>query len=201
MNNVGGAGSTNGTSSSNNMPTLLSIVFSQQGNIPQNNQLPPPLPPLDQELLHRALVLDKTPATGITDFDISKLAISPFSSATGGGSPGGGGGGEAMSVTGSGGNTNGHGSRYQNQNQNNNSNNQQNNQQQGGVLGVGGRSSLHFASRLHSGNNTGAESSNDDSTYMRFPLKKKKKRVHSLSPTGNGSPTDVDLKRRKKSQN
>lgn len=124
-------------------------------------------------------MFDKTPATGIPDFDVGKLAIVPFSAGGGGGgasptsatSPGlpGGGGGAA----GNGGGAKQHGATA--------------------------RSSLHFASRLHSGDNTGAESSNDDSTFMRIPLKKKKKRMHnSLSPTGNGSPTDIDMKRRKK---
>lgn len=165
MANGGGAGS------SNAMPTLLSIVFSQQGHVPQHAA---PLPQLDSELLSRALVFDKTPATGIPDFDVGKLAIVPFSAGGGGASP--------TSATSPG-------------------------LPGGGVAGNGGgakqhgaaRSSLHFASRLHSGDNTGAESSNDDSTFMRIPLKKKKKRMHnSLSPTGNGSPTDMDMKRRKK---
>lgn len=159
-----------GTGASGGMPTLLSIVFSQQGHIPQH---PTPLQGLDSDLLNRALVFDKTPATGIPDFDSNKLAIASY---PGGGSPSG---------HGSGSQSPGYGAP------------QTNGTQQSGGL-TGGRSSLHFASRLHSGNNTGAESSNDDS-FMRIPLKKKKKRPHnSLSPTGNGSPNDLDLKRRKK---
>lgn len=161
------------------MPTLLSIVFSQQGHIPQH---PTHLPQLDSELLNRALVLDKTPATGIPDFDVSKLAIVPF---TAGGIAGenasSGGGGSFSAPVGNG------------------------NGGPGGARGLGGglssgKSSLHFASRLHSGNNTAAESSNDDSSFMRIPLKKKKKRpINSLSPPGNGSPpSDLDSKRRKK---
>ena len=165
MSNGAGTGAGGGA-----MPTLLSIVFSQQGHIPQN---PSHLPPIDSELLNRALVLDKTPATGIPDFDVSKLAIVPFSMSNGNSF---GGGSHSMGSNG------GPGSR----------------QLSSGLSG--GKSSLHFASRLHSDNNTAAESSNDDSTFMRIPLKKKKKRAHnSLSPTGNGSPTsEFDPKRRKK---
>lgn len=64
------------------------------------NQAPPPLQPaLDQDLLSRALSLDRTPATGIPDFDVSLLATPSYPmSSSAAASPASGGGGGSNGV-------------------------------------------------------------------------------------------------------
>lgn len=60
-----------GNVSSSATPSLLSIVFTYQG---QSMHIPK-LPEIDKNLLSRALVFDKSPNTGIPDFDASQLEM------------------------------------------------------------------------------------------------------------------------------
>jgi mediator of RNA polymerase II transcription subunit 19 len=61
----------------NNSESLLQLAR-QPPRIDPNRPPPPLQPPLDQDLLSRALSLDRTPATGIPDFDVSLLATPSY---------------------------------------------------------------------------------------------------------------------------
>lgn len=195
-------------------PTLLSIVYSTQ------NQYQKPIPVLtpqaeattagmsaaahapgeeyryryleayEPDLLRRAFgALEKTPISGIPDFDVSKLAIPPVSRLADQAAANGGGGVSALTPN--------HGMM-------NGARPNGNSSTLGGSLMKSvSSSSLHFSSKLSTSASNAAESSNDDATVMRIPLKKKKRkeRTHtSVSPTsstGMGGLDAHDVKRRK----
>jgi mediator of RNA polymerase II transcription subunit 19 len=156
-----------GSANNNATPSLLSIVMSYQGQVQNQGAEPSHLQSLDPDLVDKAFVFDKTPSTGIPDFDPAKLAVS-LSYMNGGGllvnrNNSGGIAGSASSPPG-----------------------------RAGGTGVNVASSLLYGSRSHfpaSDSLTVGESSNDDSTnrFSSAQKKKKKRNINSLSPSTSGS--------------
>lgn len=195
----------------NTAPTLLSIVFSTQAQYQQpvpslkwNETLTAPgeeykykyIQPFEPQLLNRVFGgLEKTPVTGLTDFDVSKLALGPSQ--------------QANNRNAANGNTNSGAEDTKSLKQ--------------GSSVVGGSlmkaavssGSLHLAGRLgnelNGMNGPGAESSNDDATMMKLPHKKKKRKnpITATSSSGDTPKSNVttptimgeghEAKRRKKS--
>lgn len=159
-----------GSANSNVTPSLLSIVMSYQGQVQQqysHGAGPSHLQTLDPDLVDKAFVFDKTPSTGIPDFDPAKLAVS-LSYMNGGGL--------LINRSANGGITSGTPAAA------------------GRASGAGANaaSSLLYGSRSHlpaTDNITIGESSNDDSTnrFSSVQKKKKKRNINSLSPPTPGS--------------
>lgn len=195
-------------------PSLLAIVYSTQSQYQQpvpklsleESKTAPGeeykykyLQPYEPSLLNRAFGnLEKTPVSGIPDFDVSQLAIPPVTRFAG----------NDVNGLNNGNIHNGNGKVV--------------GSPVNGVIGgnsstLGGSllksvpssSSLHFNTKINLSNTAATESSNEDATMMRLPLKKKKRkeRAHSsvspTSATGIPGPLGVsgieghDTKRRK----
>ena len=157
-----------GSANTNATPSLLSIVMSYQGQVQNQGAEPSHLQPLDPDLVDKAFVFDKTPSTGIPDFDPAKLAVS-LSYMNGGGLLIN----RNNSNSGIAGGTSPASGRA-------------------GGAGVNAASSLLYGSRSHfpaSDSLTVGESSNDASTnrFSSAQKKTKKRCINSLSPSTPGS--------------